>query len=865
MIENDSANITLTSSLDSEIEGGPAEGAVVSFFGGFSGRAVVDGADQTGTTLEVTNLVRFVPNGSTLSIDGLNGLFTVVDNTDIVGNAAEFTLRHSAVDALAELSSAVNTGNLWFPLGQPGDDTVVRLRSGSQDVLATMPGDPEVDLDSDDEGLIGFLIGLFLTIFTGGIGGLIFGVIVGIVSVIILRIIAKDEIASKFGNSLIGVPLPDALENLDIGVDSYFNNPIEIRSSGILIAGSALPMTSFPDVAESHARANGPYDFDAGLTAHFHGGQAAPNTEYLWLAGDGALLASLAPSHTYPRRGFYVADLSSFDRQWGVEIRTRHLAAVRVRNSLPKLGPLPVIVGEEGEEIELTVSFTDVAWTDTHSALVDFGDGSLPVKAEITEVNQPPATTGQLTARHTYCDNDTFVVTVILIDAPGGTDRQTTEARIANVAPVVEAGEDMFAHPCTPLRLIGYFEDQGWCDTHTGTWDFGDCSPPFPATIIETNQPPKAVGYAIATHCYTKCGTFLATLTIRDDDGAATSDILVVRYSDLLNGDFEDGFQHHPMGMLGNGWEGYGIPLTTTLQRGDVFRCEDCVVCSGARAQAIVASGFGHAGIRQSLGVNSGWEYQFVADVSVPAAPATVWLGIDPLGDTARTAAQVVWNKLEASAGWQRLSNRAVAEGHSLTVFIEVRDPGNQPVIFDCITMKAFPCAMKEKPEVRPDPVQCCVSWQAIDPIPILPAETEREGFTFRTLSGTNLEVVTFGVPQGDTKLCIPDRNDIPDILDGLRVDWEGLSDRITAQISCPPGSAISLVALDADGRVIQTVTGTEEGVRTLTLSVPGMAGAEIHSVHRGTLIEFCINRGFSIGLPHGPMLTARQRRTRTE
>ncbi|MPZ35831.1 MAG: hypothetical protein GEV13_33535 [Rhodospirillales bacterium] len=611
------------------------------------------------------------------------------------------------------------------------------------------------------------------------------------------------------------------------------------------MAGSAVPATSYPEVEEARARANGPYQFTAGLSASFNGDHQAPDTDYLWRSGNGQLLAGLDPSHAYPRRGLYVAELTSLDNQWGVEVRTRHLAAVRVLNTPPALGPLPVLHANEGEEVELTVTFSDRAWLDPHRAFVDFGDDNLPVEAEVTETLGPPQTTGRLTATHTYCDNGTFTVTVILQDQQGGTARETTEAIIVNLPPVAEAGEDVFAHPCAPLRLVGYFEDPGWCDTHTGHWDFGDCSPLFPATIIETNLPPKATGYAIATHCYKKCGVFLAKLTIRDDDGAEGSDTLVVRYSDLLNGGFESGFQHVPLGMVGNHWTPYAQPLSSSVPVRDVFSCQSCVVCSGAKAQALHAPGFPHAGILQSIGANPGWEYQFVADVSLqPPGEGGVWLGVDPAGGTNRQSAGVVWSSVAPGVGWQRVSVRAVAEARSVTVFLEVRNAGAEAAVFDCIQMQAYPCSLELDPKTPPNPVRRCVSWLRIDPIPQLGPQTEREGFTFSSLTGADLSIITFGTPHNGTKLGIPDFQSNPNGPDGLRVDWEGEASKIEITVIGAPGSRILLTALNAQGESIGEDSATQGDVRTLEVSTQGIAAAEIRSDYRGGLIELCIEQG---------------------
>ncbi len=92
------------------------------------------------------------------------------------------------------------------------------------------------------------------------------------------------------------------------------------------------------------------------------------------------------------------------------------------------------------------------------------------------------------------------------------------------------------------------FTDPGWCDTHTATWDFGDCTTPVPATVRERHDPPFGCGIAAATHRYDCCGSFHAVCTVTDDDGGVGEDWLIVCVVDIRNGNFEGGFHTHALG-----------------------------------------------------------------------------------------------------------------------------------------------------------------------------------------------------------------------------------------------------------------------------------------------------------------------------
>jgi hypothetical protein len=83
-------------------------------------------------------------------------------------------------------------------------------------------------------------------------------------------------------------------------------------------------------------------------------------------------------------------------------------------------------LAEENGLVTVTASFTDVGTQDTHSAVVDWGDGS-PV--EPATVDQG-AGSGTVTATHAYASGGVFTVTVTLTDDDTGTAVASTLAVI---------------------------------------------------------------------------------------------------------------------------------------------------------------------------------------------------------------------------------------------------------------------------------------------------------------------------------------------------------------------------------------------------------------------------------------------------
>ncbi len=609
------------------------------------------------------------------------------------------------------------------------------------------------------------MVGIFLTLFGFGI----IGALVFILSTFIREAIeraAGKQAGSQLG-SAVAAPVPDELSNIAVNITSRFNNPITISPDGVIMAGSANAESEFRSLDDTQATTGAPYTSTAGSPLSFVGGLIATQTEYDWSAGDGAALSGRTPDHTYAKRGYSVARLTTVNRQFGgdIEVRNRDLGLVRVRNSRPAITSVTPIEGLEGHEVEVTATFTDTSWLDRHIAHVLFGDGTAPVDCEIVESNEPPVASGTAVARHTYCDNGVYTVTIKVIDEQGGSITDTTTAVIENVDPTVDAGEEVFAYPCVPTRLVGTFEDVGWCDTHTGLWDFGDCSPIAAATIVETNDPPAARGTATATHCYKRCGTYVATLTVTDDDGGVGNDRTVVEVVDLRNGNFSQGFRAHAFGRIGNFWRPYVLGSSPSVLSGQrIFFCEECVVFDEHRSQGIASVGGRElaAGIFQSVGANVGWDYQFSTFVHASTAAVELRIGVDPLGGEDPNAASIVWTDVATSVErWTPVAVRANAEGNRVTVFIESRNQRADEVFIDAVDLKVFPCPTEEPKkddDVPPAPEQC-IDFSTIDPGPILASgDSTIDGTIFEPLNGSALQFVTFGEPLGASSCWCPNR-----------------------------------------------------------------------------------------------------------
>jgi PKD repeat protein len=207
-----------------------------------------------------------------------------------------------------------------------------------------------------------------------------------------------------------------------------------------------------------------------------------------------------------------------------------------VTNAAPVLVVAPNQSVNEGQTLNLSGSgvalplglFADAGVNDTHTATVDWGDGSGAQSATVSFFNG----TGVLGATHAYADNDVYTVTVSVSDGDGGSDTDSFQVTVNNVPPVLVVAQDQMVNEGQLLDLsgsgmaspLGLFVDAGVNDTHTGTVDWGDGSGPQSATVVSVN----GAGTLGSTHTYLENGTYTVTVVVMDDGGGSDTDTFQV-------------------------------------------------------------------------------------------------------------------------------------------------------------------------------------------------------------------------------------------------------------------------------------------------------------------------------------------------
>ncbi len=126
--------------------------------------------------------------------------------------------------------------------------------------------------------------------------------------------------------------------------------------------------------------------------------------------------------HTYAEAGTFEILVILTDRD-GLRTEQRTSVLIRTANALPVLTVDPLDTVIAGVGVDLIGNFTDANIDDTHTATVDWGDGSPIDDAIVAEVDG----SGSIVAQHTYTDAGDYEVTVAVVDDRGFrvTDTQT--------------------------------------------------------------------------------------------------------------------------------------------------------------------------------------------------------------------------------------------------------------------------------------------------------------------------------------------------------------------------------------------------------------------------------------------------------
>ena len=215
--------------------------------------------------------------------------------------------------------------------------------------------------------------------------------------------------------------------------------------------------------------------------------------------------------------------------------------------------PGPIARWTKARVIKLALStFHDQGTLDTHTATIDWGDGSLKETGVITETPHGPP--GDVSGAdgvvefpyHIYTDNGLYTVAVEVCDNAFMCTTSTLAVTVENLFPTLDAGLDQIIYEGDVLTLDPtIFSDPGFDNPMTPTqenftatidWGDGQQEPVGGITLVETpgGWHTLTTGAISGSHQYLAApGVYTVTVTISDDDGATTVDTLKVT---LING-----------------------------------------------------------------------------------------------------------------------------------------------------------------------------------------------------------------------------------------------------------------------------------------------------------------------------------------
>jgi PKD repeat protein len=276
-------------------------------------------------------------------------------------------------------------------------------------------------------------------------------------------------------------------------------------SNAVVIVGDGA-------IQPPHVYTTGPYSGVVGVPMTVDGSNSSdPDGTinlYEWIFGDGNSSNGDVTSNNYKVGGLYRLILQVTDDE----------GFTASESTIARIGDLsvpPIAVANVNNEayvgrVGVPVAINGSNSTDSDGNIVrydwDFGDGNIDNDAGPTPSN-------------TYAASGKYFTSLKVTDDSGETDTTVTAVTvgIGNLPPVAITGESITTVAGVAITFDGFASNDPDGSIESYTWNFGDGT-------TDNGE--------IVTHTYSDPGTYIATLSVTDNDGASSSGAVVVNVLD---------------------------------------------------------------------------------------------------------------------------------------------------------------------------------------------------------------------------------------------------------------------------------------------------------------------------------------------